>query len=567
MPVNKAAAKKIDFGAYLPFAVALLGIASWLISDHYPPWTSFYNDFAAFLGLWILLVHCTTTIAVPIELPRGMLGLVAITTVPLMQAALGHIYFAGDGLIAAAYLCGFTLACSLGFILARQGGSSRLSLALAWTLLLATLLSACITIYQWLGLDHLGLWFSALPSNIRSSAHLDQPNQLATLLCMGIASIIYLHGKGRIGRLSASLFALLLIFGVQLTQSRTPWLGAIFLAAWWLLKRKSLLASTGWGIGVGLAFYGGLIFFWPGITETPLTPVAGQRPDLLTPGTHFLIWREMLTAITQQPWWGYGWNQVSVAHVLNARAHALPEMVSHSHNLLLDLLIWNGLPIGLLIITGLMWWLLPRIWHCRTLEGWFALLVIGFVGIHSLLEYPHEYAYFLLPVGLLIGMIEADQPKTKLLRVPRFGLWIASIATVCFMVLLWYEYRLVEADHQLMRFESRRIGQLRAEQSAPNLFLLTQLREDLRMGRSLAQENMAPEKLEWMRKVTYRYPYYSNLFRYALSLALNNRHEEASREFRRLYDLYGTVPYQDAKNTVNQLATTQYPTLQSWRLP
>ncbi|MGH8562504.1 MAG: Wzy polymerase domain-containing protein, partial [Nevskiales bacterium] len=265
---------------------------------------------------------------------------------------------------------------------------------------------------------------------------------------------------------------------------------------------------------------------------------------------------------------GYGWNQVTVAHVQSAHERSTyAELLSHSHNLLLDLVIWNGLPIGLLIIAGIIWWLVSRAWRCRSPESWFALLAIGCVGVHSLFEYPLDYAYFLLPVGLLIGLVEADRSPGKTFEIPRAILWLVVAASAFFMGLVWHEYRIVEADYLLMRFETRNIGPLKAEQTAPDIILLTQLREDLRMARSLARRNMSAEELEWMRRVTYRYPYYSNLFRYSLSLALNHRIPEASIEFRRLYDIYGEKPYVDAKHAIQLLAETQYPELKDWELP
>jgi hypothetical protein len=564
----------------LLFLAGLLALTAWLTPDHYPPWNFFYHEFAAFLGLWLVLVYCTRGGGQGhVRAPRLVPVIGAIALIPLAQAALGHIYFAGDGWMAAAYVLGLALAVAVGFVLASQD-AARFAASMAWLFLLAGLLSTLLALHQWLGLDWLGLLVDGLPIyDQRPYANLGQANHLASLLCLGLASVLYLRASQRLACVPAALFGLLLIFGIAVTQSRTPWLGAIVLVSFWIAKRKSVPQFSGAWIGAGLLVYAGLIAFWPQITGTGpqagamqerayMPAVPAQRSDLLEAGTHLINWKEMIRAAGKRPWSGYGWNQVTVAHVQTA--HERPtyaEMLSHSHNLLLDVVIWNGLPLGALIIAGLAWWLATRAWRCRTPESGFALLVIGFIGAHAMVEYPLEYAYFLLPAGLLAGLVEADQGKAAGLTIPKRALWPVIAVYALFMGRIWHEYRIVEADYRLMRFEARNIGPLKAAQPAPDLVLLTQLREDLRMARSLAREDMSVAELEWMRRVTYRYPYYSNLFRYSVSLALNHRQQEASVGFRRLYDIYGAKPYANAKDTVRLLADTRYPVLKTWQLP
>ena len=59
------------------------------------------------------------------------------------------------------------------------------------------------------------------------------------------------------------------------------------------------------------------------------------------------IWQQMLYAISDRPWFGYGWNQTSVAQVAVSEYYRIPEWVRSSHNFVLDFLVWNGLLIGL----------------------------------------------------------------------------------------------------------------------------------------------------------------------------------------------------------------------------
>lgn len=569
MPLNPASHQSTAAVIQLLLLAALLGVMAWLIPDHYPPWGSFYNEFAAFAALWVLLLCCAIGAAAePARLSSGFLIIAGVAAIPLIQGAMGHIHFLGDAWMAAAYVLGFGLACFAGFHLARQEGIVWLAAGIAGVILAGATVSALLVVYQWLELGFLGPGVDSVPRFGRPYGNLAQPNHLATLLCMGAAALIYLHAVRKLPVVAVGMLAGLLIFGLVLTQARAPWVAAALLALAWFFKRGSVPAIKGWAIGLGLAFYAGLIVFWPHGSATPVTPATQQRSDLTQVGTHFQNWEEMLRAAMQEPWWGYGWNQVAVAHVQTAHErHTYAEMLTHSHNLFLDLVIWNGAPIGLAIIAVLLWWVATRAWRCRTPESWFGLMAIGAVGTHAMFEYPLDYAYFLLPVGLLAGLTEADQGTGGTLAIQKPALWPVVAAFAFLMGWTWHEYRIVEADYRLMRFETRRIGPLKAEQPTPDIVLLTQLREDLRMARSLASEDMSADELEWMRRITYRYPWYSSLFRYSVSLALNGRQEEASVEFRRLYDIYGIRPYAEAKAIVHTLADTQYPALKAWQLP
>ncbi|MNZ98869.1 hypothetical protein D3C78_1181740 [compost metagenome] len=162
-----------------------------------------------------------------------------------------------------------------------------------------------------------------------------------------------------------------------------------------------------------------------------------------------------------------------------------------------------------------------------------------------MLEFPLDYAFFLFPVGLLLGMVEADQQVSALFSIPR---WVQAGAVAVFVVglgLVWREYRVVEEDYRLMRFESARIGSLKAEQKAPDVVLLTQLREFLRFARTEAREGMSPSELGWMGKVVHRYPYPPSLFRYALALGLNRQPMAAYKQMLILRSLHGDERYDE----------------------
>ncbi len=541
-------------------ASAVLLIA-WLLPNHYFPWTSFSQDYSAFIALLLLLLALTVRRAAPSVAAPLMASLtIALACVPIGQTLSGLTYLPGDGWLAAIYLTGFALAWICGYSIVNISNASALAIPLAWLFLMAAITATAIAAYQWLGLEDLGIFAADLRAGQRPMGNLGQPNNHATLLCLGLAATLYLFSIKKLGLATTLLLATYLITGIAMAQSRTSWLCAIFLLAWWGWKGRSVTRIGGIAILAGLCFYAVLVWFWPDITAA-FDSVAHGRQRAAEVGVRGLLWTQLLDAATRSPWLGYGWNQVSVAQIAVAAEYPQTVLVEHSHNLFIDLLIWNGIPLGLLLILGICTWGFTRLKNTRTPESWFAMLAIGFLFIHGMLEFPLEYAYFLLPLGLLIGLVDADQSARVVLRIPRAVLWGVIAAGVAMMAVVWQEYRLIEEDHRLMRFESARIGTLAATRPAPDVVVLSQLREFLRFARTKATPGMSADEVEWMRKVAHRYPYPPALFRYALALGMNGAPEAARLEMKRLRQLHGEELYMEARAGLQSLAETTNPEL------
>jgi hypothetical protein len=126
-------------------------------------------------------------------------------------------------------------------------------------------------------------------------------------------------------------------------------------------------------------------------------------------GSRFGIWRDTLELIRMVPWTGVGWGQFNYAWSLTPFPHRPVAFFDHTHNLGLQMVVELGLPLGLLVcgllITALVQAFL-RTWRVEGPTG--ASLRAAFVGvllaaIHSALEYPLWYGYFLLPTAWAWG--------------------------------------------------------------------------------------------------------------------------------------------------------------------
>jgi O-antigen ligase len=115
----------------------------------------------------------------------------------------------------------------------------------------------------------------------------------------------------------------------------------------------------------------------------------------LTSSGRTLIWPVLIDAAWQAPWFGYGWNQVGRAQLATALAHpSANHWFTDSHNLVLDLVLWAGIPLGFLLAALLAWWFVRQVRRCTDPDRWALLLAISAVLLHAMVEYPHSYLYF-----------------------------------------------------------------------------------------------------------------------------------------------------------------------------
>ncbi|UGV31443.1 Wzy polymerase domain-containing protein [Halopseudomonas aestusnigri] len=541
----------------LLISIVVVWLLGWLLPNHYAPWSAFYQDFAWFASVLLL---ASILLRKPPGFPLVCSAALVVAAIPIIQFFLGKVYYLGDGILAMLFISGFIFSLIAGYSLSISPGS-RLQIAhfLASVLLLSSVLSTWIALRQWFLLTG-SIWIADLPPAARPFANLAQPNNLATLLGMGLAAILYFYEKRQLSWFSCSALVTFLLFGMVLTQSRTPWVAAIAICVFWVWKSRSCNTRLRFPtLLLWVLIFGVLVMSLPAIAEFLLLSSSDpmQRMKSLQ---RWDLYKQFYCAVIHGPLWGYGWNQVSVAQVAITPLYPVALMTEYAHNIVLDLLIWNGPVLGGVIVVVAAIWLGRLAWVARSSEGLFALLAAGFVLTHSMLEYPHAYAYFLLPLGLLLGIAQADDRSTRTFTMPRGLLGALLLVAAGLGGTIWYEYRVIEEDFRLMRFETANIGNLKAEQSAPNVKLLTQLRELIRFTRTEAVENMSDEEIDWMRQVAHRYPYLPSLFRYSYALALNGRTDEAQAQLLTLRGLYGEEHYRDALSLL-QSKQEAYPQL------
>ena len=492
-----------------------------------------------------------------------------VSLVPLAQVAAGQVRYAGDGWMVFAYLAAFALAQLLGQRLAWRWGIADVAERLAGLFLVASVLSVGLQIYQWLQLLGLGLFAAGMPPLGTPWANFAQPNHLATALFMGLAGTLYLYERRRIGLMGAACAALFLMAGMAMTGSRTAWIavGLLVPALAWARRRGVVRLPVGLALALGAAFVA-LLWLWPVVNELMLLAPGRSLTDQARAGPRPLIYAAMFDAVSRHPWVGYGWNQGLVAHVAVLEDHLLRgHLVSSSHNLVLDLMVWNGVPLALLITLGMCVWGWRHWRACRDATQVFLLTAIGGVMVHAMLEYPLSYAYFLLPVGLMVGLLDAAAPPRWQLALPRGVAIAAGGVMAALLAVITVEYFEVEANTEVLALEVARIGTHRITSQAPELHLLTQWREYLRVARIEPHPGMSEAELEGMRQVIERFPYSSAMGHYAAANALNGRPEVARRTLVRLCHLHTPLRCRNELKAWAEESRTTYPQLAAVSLP
>ena len=515
---------------------------SWLAYDHYRPWINFHSEWLAFFGLLGLGLGLLPSFS----LPRISLWIAGIALLPWLQYAGGIVVFGGDAWMASLYLLGLAGAVGIGY------AGSRSWIHSLW---IAALVSTAIGVAQWFNLEGV-LWGGfavAVEQGDRAMGNLGQANQLATLLLLGMVALIYALERGVMQRGVVGIAIAFLTLGLILSQSRSGMVGAVVAALWWMVRTRHRVHRVAIGTWVVLFVIGTLAL--PYVSEAlrgasvrglQTTAPISQRWDL---------WQQIGHAIAQSPWWGYGWNQTPSAQAAGAIAHPDAILGGYAHNGIIDLLAWNGIPLGLGLCGMVAYWWISRLRQARTPHAVGAIAGLLVITIHSLLEYPFAYAYFLITTGLLIGVVEAEIASAAPLRLSRRAA-MAGLAVVLPLG-LWtgYEYHRIEEDFRVVRYRAMGITDYApADYQLSSPVLLTQLDALLQSHSMAVRATMPDADVQLLGATARRFADPIVWCRYTQALAWKGRKSNVPHELATIRALFGENSYQTCASQLRKLS-------------
>ena len=129
------------------------------------------------------------------------------------------------------------------------------------------------------------------------------------------------------------------------------------------------------------------------------------------------FWNEAWMMFRSAPILGIGFKQFAWNNFL--LAGQIPDaasdegIIDHAHNLIFQVAAEFGVSGLIVLLGGLGWWG----WSLRRAQIdpplWWMAVVLGVLGLHSMLEYPLWYAYFLGLAAVAMGAAEREAPAAN----------------------------------------------------------------------------------------------------------------------------------------------------------
>lgn len=519
--------------ATLALIAAILISLAWLIPVHYHPWVTYTGELFAFLSLFAL---AAIYLKDKIKLPVLSLPLLLLATIPLIQYFSGELFFFDKALTSTLFVFGFWLSIVIGYNLSVEKlDRENIFTGFSIVLLLCGTLTGIIAICQWLTLDAYIPGMVNMQNAVRPYANFAQPNNMATFLVMSLLGCLYLYEKQKLKTWITCLCSLIMLLALALSQSRTSWVACCCILIYGAYQQYKGFIRLKWYYA--LAWFGLFISFiliLPAVTQSigQITDAnIAQTKDVIARATgdmsRLAIWNQMLHAIADRPWLGYGWNQTSVAYTLVSEHFQGPVWIRSAHNFILDFILWNGLIIGIPFLAYFSYWGYQLNKHVNSVESVIGILMIGAVLIHSMLEFPQYYAYFLLPVGFILGLVQSQQSNIKTITLsPNYmrGLYVVSLLLLGLII---RDYSVAAAKlNQSIRYE-------KTPEKITNqkpIYLLEEFDRRIAWIRMSPYTKLNQQELNEIREMVLNYPTKYDLIKYAKALAFNGHEKEARHQ-------------------------------------
>jgi hypothetical protein len=212
--------------------------------------------------------------------------------------------------------------------------------------------------------------------------------------------------------------------------------------------------------------------------------------------------------------------------------------MSYSHNWALDLIIWTGWPIGLTLIGLIGYWVLKHFFSFQR-EGGTVFLYLAILGvlIHGFLEYPLAYAYFLLPVGFLMGYLDGRKPVMGQFCIDCKYFIALVIPTMILYFIVCIEYVQAVSIDVSVRMRSAQIGRASFSEKISADFLILNQLTAMYAVRIMSEDDYLKEG----NIALMRYPYSPALFQYAQAAAMQGDFSNAEKQLRMLCGIYSNT--------------------------
>ncbi|MFT4171211.1 MAG: Wzy polymerase domain-containing protein [Rhodocyclaceae bacterium] len=435
--------------------LALFVALATLASVHRYPQTVFLNEWLA--TLWVV-VFGGIVVAWPGRATIRLSGALAALTLLIACFAISGLA-AAPGIATSFVLYGALAMLTLVLIQhARSRTGEGLAQWLAGGFLLAALVQTVISVAQLAGWSWHGF---VMPKLLNSTyGNIAQPNHYGNLLWLGMVSGLYLWLRGRLPAWLAVLFAADLAVFSALSASRAVLLytaGLPLLALLFWYRADAVERRRVWAAVAVITLLSCAAQAWVAFGGArDLLGVAssiGRLDDAGSNTQRLFDWMVALRTAWAHPLAGTGIG--SFAWQTGLHSIGLPparfvRIGENAHDTPLHLAAELG-PVATLIIVGCFGlWLVRRLRERAVAENFWALGLLGVLGAHSLVEYPLWYAYFIVPLGLAIGVLDGRDDSLATFEVPRWALALPLCLAVGVLGWTWRDYQALERGYALI---------------------------------------------------------------------------------------------------------------------
>jgi O-antigen ligase len=522
-------------------------VLPFLFYHHAYPITTFYQEWGSvLLSLCAMPLLASKRFWQQPELPRVILLPIGMMLLLLVQYLLGKVPSFEQTLLLTMYFLWAALLVMLGHRLRVELGLPLVATVLAAFLVAGTELNTLAGIFQ-----HYR-WRTFLDSVITVKTatavygNIAQPNHYADYIALGLASIGLLHVRWSLRNWQTALLVAPMLFVMVLSGSRSAWLYLLFLAGMsylWQRRDKSYLPVLKYTLLLILGF--GLMHL---VVQIPW--LAGVGGDVTTlrrlfgeadsGGIRVYLWKESWLIFTHFPLLGSGFGQFALQHFQlgsELRDLRIVGLYNNAHNLVMQLAAETGLAGLSILFATLGIWLAQALREHRTIYQWWGLAMLSVLGIHSLLEYPLWYGYFIAVAAISLGLLETRKYQLELRFLGRLSVAAILILGVVSTAQLFAGYKKLEASLKIQPLsgdDATYVPRLRDALLAVDNYALLRPYAELYMSSLIetSPDHLA-EKLHLNEQAMRFVPIGSVVYREAWLLALDGRLDEAKIQLER----------------------------------
>lgn len=156
--------------------------------------------------------------------------------------------------------------------------------------------------------------------------------------------------------------------------------------------------------------------------------------------------------------------------------------------------------------------------------------------VHAMLEFPLDYAYFLFPLGVILGYLQSyDKLSVNFLN--KKNIYVFFPIYVVLLILVWLDYgKIVSKTPDAV---NAGLSQNHNYKLNANVYILDQLERELYLISIPKNSILSDAELMEIEYTVAMNTNFFNLIKYSQLLCFNNKNEKLNKQLGKIYLLYG----------------------------